>query len=934
MRPASLDSSTIIRTRAKRRNRIRHNPVITLGWGLALCFSLALVGAIFALTWGYLSLVRGLPSALLLPMLVDGAGAQLRQPTRLLDRSGTQVILTLQDPAASNNYLLLEAFPPAVITATLGSADPDFWLHPGYHLLGKQPLTLAERLVTDLLLWDEPATPRREWRAHLLAGQVTARYGRKKILEWVLNSAPYGPGVHGLDAAARAYLGKSATALTLAEAAFLAAASERPAIHPVQAAELTIQRQTEILLELSANGLISPLESLQASQEKLPLQPPEEMVSLAPDFTDLALEQLATQIPPERLARGGLKVITSLDLDLQTQAACAVQAQQARLVGQPSPDCEAARLLPTIFNITPLTTTLDTAAVILNPQTGQVLALVGGASGEDNKHPGGSLLTPLVYLSAFARGSGPATLAWDVPGEPGIENFDGHYHGPLRLRTALANDYPVPAAQLFDQLGAAEVWRTLGQFGLIPTQAGESFLDFSQNPVALLEAAHALSALANQGTLTGQALDGSPQLHPVSVLSVESVDGRPWLDWHQSQRRPVVGVQLAYLLNHVLSDEPAHWPSLGHPNPLEIGRPAAVKLSQTPGGSDTWAVGATPQRLVSVWVGRPAEGSDPNRLSPMPAAAIWHALMQYASRQLPVQTWEAPAGVVTLAVCDPSGLLPTIECPNVVNEVFIAGNEPTRLDDLYRSVPVNRISGLLATVFTPPSLVEERVYLSVPPQAVVWAQQAGLPIPPSSYDIINLPPVNPKVVLTSPANFDQVRGQVLLHGTASGDDFDSYRLLVGAGLNPQRWLQIGDESSRPVENGLLGQWDASGLSGLYAIQLQVVRKDSRIETAILQVTVDNQPPEVRLFDPETPWTPTESGFVFLQADANDDLALARLEFWVDDALAGALYPQFGERGPFTLAWAATPGRHRLQVIAFDRAGNSNQAEGIFEVQQP
>jgi membrane peptidoglycan carboxypeptidase len=924
---AAQSIASLIHKRHKRRHQASHNPSTHWAWGVAVCFSLAAVAATLAAAWGYLSLVRDLPPLQQLPLLVDGNAGQLRQPTRLLDRTGQQVILTLQDPAATGNaYLLLEALPPAIITATLHS-DPGFWQHPGYRLGAETP-TLAERLVTDLLLWNEPDTSRRAWRASLLAGQATARYGRKKILEWTLNSAPYGPGVYGIEAAARAYLGKSATALTLAEATFLTAASASPAIHPVRAAELTRQRQTEILLDLSTQGQISPSESLQASQATLPLQPPTEIISAAPAFTSLALQQLDAQIPLQRLERGGLRITTSLDLDLQTQAACTIQAQLARLNGQAAPACEAARLLPTLSSGAPITTSLAANAAILDPATGQVLALVG----PNDPHPGGSLLTPLLYLSAFAGGQAPASLAWDIPGETGISNFDGQFHGPVRLRTALANDYLVPAAQLYQQVGAANLWQTLASFGLTAPTTGDDFTAFTDHPLRLLEATHALGVLANQGTLAGISPAGSSQLQPVMVLTVESVDGRPWLDWREGQRRPLVGAQLAYLLTHILSDEPARWPALGHPNPLEIGRPAAVKLSQTPAGADTWAVGAIPQRIVGVWVGKTDTPTEATRLSPLHAAAIWHALTQYAGRSLPFEAWPTPPGVTSLAACDPSGLLPTLECPNVVNEVFIAGNEPTRLDDLYRSVPVNRISGLLATIFTPPALVEERVYLNIPAQAIPWAQQAGLPIPPTTYDIINLPPANPRANFTTPHPFDHVRGQVTLTGTASSENFASYRLLVGAGLNPQRWLLIGDEASQPVENGALGQWDASGLSGLYAIQLQVIGDDAQIETAIVQVTVDNQPPVVQLPTAPLTFTPNAEGYIFLQTNASDDLALARLEFWVDESLVGALHPQFGETGPFTLAWQAAPGSHRLEVIAFDRAGNRNQATTPFQTQ--
>lgn len=901
-----------------------------------------MVGMVSVLTWQYLELGKDLPSLDLLPALVDGAGSQLRQPTRLYDRSGEQVLLTLQDPkAAGNRYLLLEAFPPALITATLTTADPDFWSHAGY-TFGDRPPSLAQQLVTDLLLWGENPSPQREWRSRILAAQATQRYGRKKILEWVLNHQPYGPDVYGADAAARAYLGKSATELTLAEAAFIVAASERPAIHPVSAAELTIQRQTEILLEMRARGLVTAEMLFQASQEILPLQTPAEPVSMAPAFTRLVLRQLATQFSTERLRRGGVKVVTTLDLDLQTQTACTLRTQLARIQNTTPPDCDAARLLPTLAGMQQDADTppeLDASALILDPKNGQVLAFVGEEKSETSggaitgEHPAGSALTPFVYLTAFARGFSPASLAWDIPDDRlGIENFGQVYHGPVRFRVALANDYLVPAAQTYEQVGSLDVWRTLAQFGVARPgeMAGEDFASFLDTPIDLLTAAHALSAFANHGTLTGQALDTTSQLHAASVLYAESVDGRTWLDWHATQHRPVLGAQLAYLENHVLSDETARWPSLGHPNPLEIGRPAAVKLSQTLEGNDTWAIGAVPQRMIGVWIGRPAGENATDRLSPNAAAAVWHALMQYAVRDLPVERWDVPAGIVTQAVCDPSGLLPTLECPNVVNEVFIDGNQPTRLDDLYRSVPVNRVNGLLATIFTPPSLIEERVYINVPSQAIPWAKEAQFAIPPSVYDIISLPATNRDVQITSPANFEPVSGVIEFHGTAAGDDFASYRLLAGAGLNPQRWIEIGGEGMRPIRSGLLGTWDTAGLSGLYAIQLQVVREDAQIETHILQLSIDNRPPETKVLLSEMALR-AQDGYVLLQVDARDDLSLQRIEFKLDRKLIGALYPQTGEYGPFTLAWKIAPGQHHLQVTSFDRAGNSSQDEETFNV---
>lgn len=187
-------------------------------------------------------------------------------------------------------------------------------------------------------------------------------------------------------------------------------------------------------------------------------------------------------------------------------------------------------------------------------------------------------------------------------------------------------------------------------------------------------------------------------------------------------------------------------------------------------------------------------------------------------------------------VCDPSGMLPTAECPNLVSEVFLNGNEPVRADTMYRKFAINRETGLLATVFTLPQLVEERVYLVVPGEARSWAESAGLEIPPSAYDVIQAPRFDENVNITSPDLFSEVSGKVEIQGTAAGDEFVSYRVLVGQGLNPQQWIQVA-EASAPVTNGLLAEWNTSGLNGLYAVQLQVVRNDQKVNTAIIQVTI-------------------------------------------------------------------------------------------------
>ena len=211
--------------------------------------------------------------------------------------------------------------------------------------------------------------------------------------------------------------------------------------------------------------------------------------------------------------------------------------------------------------------------------------------------------------------------------------------------------------------------------------------------------------------------------------------------------------------------------------------------------------------------------------------------MQTASQNKLADGWSAPLGVSTITVCDPSGLLPTRECPNLVSEVFLNGSEPTQADNLYREFSINRETGLLATVFTPPELIDNRIYLVYPDDAREWAQSAGLDIPPTSYDAIQAPPVNPNVNITFPALFADVSGVMQIIGTASGENFVSYRVQVGKGLNPQEWIQLGGDNTTPVEGNILAEWDTAGLSGLYSVQLIVVRNEQVVESAVIQVTI-------------------------------------------------------------------------------------------------
>jgi len=945
----------ILRQRRNRRERSKKDPKRHLGFGCSLALSLLVAALGIFAAWGYAQIFRDLPHPGLLPALLDAPDGSLLEPTRLYDRSGEHIILTLDNPAieqrtalsldpSQSNYL-----PTTLISATLATLDPTFWRHPGYSLSGLrrgEQTTLAQRLVSDLLLWQEPPSLARALRERLLAAQITARFGRERILEWYLNSANYGRLAFGAEAAARVYFGKPAAQLSLAEAALLAAVNQAPALNPHDAPQAAVEGQKEVITIMENQGLITTDQAHRALVEELKFRPPVKLGhNPAPAFANLILEQLSKRMDVSRLERGGFEVITTLDYDLQSQALCASDAFLNKLSRAQAPatflaerTCPAALLLPTISGShTKKTGDMVANIIVYDPQQGQILALVGQPSpGSDPVkppgHPPGTLLTPFIYLTAFTRGMAPATLLWDLPNpQISFQNSEQTYHGPVRLRIALANDYLIPAAQVLNQIGSETVRETLRQLGFREDnllEMGE--LPLEQGEITLLEAARAYGILANSGVLVGMPeadtnhRNGATKLLPLTYLRVENRHDEAWFDLEDAAEstlsRPVLSRQLAYLITDILSDETARWPSMGHPNPLEIGHPVAAKLGSTANNKHSWALGYTPDLLVGVWLGV-ANENPTGEVAPTLAATLWNAIMRYAVRDLSPAGWAAPPGINQLEVCDPSGMLPSADCPNIVNEVFLDGTEPTHVDTLYRSFQINRETGRLATAFTPPELIEERIFLMLPPESIDWARSIGLPAPPSEYDIIAQPAeTSPHAQISKPALYAYVRGLVEIRGRAAGDDFEFYRLQVGQGLNPQTWIQLGQDTSRPVpEDSILGEWDTTGLNGLYTLQLLVVFKDQRVASDIIQVTVDNQPPEVLIIHPQPGQEySTGQNTMTFQVSASDDLALSDVQFYLDGKLIGSF-----QQEPYLLQRDVQAGDHSFRVVVSDQAGNRN-----------
>ena len=928
------------------------------GFALLLIFSLLMTGAIIVAASFYTSVTADLPSLEAMAAFFNPQDGLILQPSRLYDRTGQIELLTLDNPGALRAYVWLDPqqdvhFSPLLAQAVTAINQPDFRQSAGVdwkHWSDPAPHTLAENLVSRLLLWQEDASTRRAVRMRLLAWQMIAKYGHDKVLEWYLNSASFGRRITGAESAARVYFGKSSADINEAEVALLAGLSAAPALNPHDSPQAAEDLMHTTLDKLVAAGLYSAEARQAALDAGLAIQPPlEQTASSSPAFTRLALQQLSALVSEDRVALGGLQIRTTLDLLQQAQLDCTLKAQLNRLESTGSVDpqqCASARLLPALPPMdSPLPEDLQAAGVLLDPTHGEILALSGKTSAEKSTDiyenmQGGTVLNPFLAVAAFSRGYSPASLVWDLPEQPVgdttplTKETAVQFRGPIRLRTALISDRLNPLEDLLNQLGARNTWRLARPLGLDTLDnayAPETLLE-SGGSVSLLEIAQGMSVFANLGDLFGVQIIPGAAPQPSTLLSLEDSYGTPLFDKDPIHRQSVLSAPLAYLVHHVLSDETIRRAELGYPNPFELGRPAGAKYGSAANGQEVWAAGYTPQRVAVIWMGTPQteqkESQFTASLGIKAAGGVWNAVMRQSLADQPASDWSMPPGVSKVNVCDPSGMLPTKTCPSRVDEVFLQGSEPTTVDDLYHTVQINRETGNIATVFTPPGLVEDAVFLSVPENAREWARAAGKVMPPTDYDTIQSTTASSTARIDKPALFSLVSGKVTIHGTAAGDALKSFRLQVGEGLNPKEWVEISQDSI-PVTDNTLGVWDTTGRNGLYAIRLLVVQGDSRVETAMSQVTVDNVPPAVTILSPQEGISVSGMQPVFLQADIMDTSAISRVKWLVDGKQIGE-----SQQAPFTYEWAEpSRGTHKLTVAAMDAAGNRSVSAPLTFVVQ-
>ncbi len=767
---------------------------------------------------GYARIARNLPS----PEELRARSATFLS-TKIYDRNGDLLYEVFDPQGGKRTRVPLSQISVHVRNATIATEDANFYRHPGFDPISVARAlwydiserrivsggsTITQQLVKTLFLTPEVSLKRKITEA-VLAAEITRRYGKDEILEIYLNEIYYGNLAYGIEAAAETYFGKRAAELDLAEAAFLVGLPQAPAFYdPYAHFDAAKKRQKIVLRLMVEQGYITPAQAEAAANQELDLIPLS-FGQKAPHFVAYVREWLEQQYGAEVLYRGGFQVYTTLDPRLQEIAQRAVSEHIAQVREE--------------RNAT------NGALVALDARTGEILAMVGSADFNDKSIDGqvnvalrlrqpGSSIKPITYLTAFEMGWTPATVILDMetefpdganpPYKP--HNYDGKEHGPVSVRTALANSYNIPAVKALQFVGLENMLSTAHRLGITSLNRPDYGLSLTLGggDVTLLEMVGAYQTFANGGV----------RMPPTPIRRILDSEGHVIASLDIARGEQVVTPQHAYLITSILSDEKARLPAFGPGNLLELSRPAAAKTGTTDDYRDGWTIGYTPELVAGVWVGN-SDNTPMKRLPGVRAAGpVWHRFMEEALEGVPPHDFARPPGIVTAEICTLSGSAPSEVCPTRGTEIFVAGTEPTDPSkDVHQLVRICTVSGQIATEFCPANVVEERVFEVWPPEFQPWVEKNQIPQPPTSP--CNIHTFAPVVVIELPQPGAELRGIVQVVGTAKIPDFSHYVVEYGAGSAPTDWTSISAPIGNMVERGNLTQWDTRALeNGVYTLR--------------------------------------------------------------------------------------------------------------------
>ncbi len=679
-------------------------------------FRLPIIIALVLFSIFYWFILRDLPS----PQTLSRSDYPIS--TKILDRNGKLLYEIYDDQ--NRTPISLSNLPSFVTQATIAIEDGNFYQHHGFDTGGilraawktvtgqrlEGGSTITQQLVKVALLTPE-RTVSRKIKEAILTVATEILYSKDEILEMYLNHIPYGGTAYGIEAASRRFFGKNSGSLTLPEAALLAGLPQAPSRYsPFGDPDAARARERQVLDRMVAEGYVTGEQAAAGFNEKLIYRDQETDIR-APHFVMYIRKILEDKYGVQRLERGGLRVTTTLDLDLQNSAQASLSAEVGDL----------AKLKVS-----------NGAAIVTSPKTGEILSMIGSRNYFDTEIDGkvnvttrdrqpGSSIKPINYaLGLETHVITPSTMLLDTPicftvvGQADYcpKNYDNSFRGPVQIRFALGNSLNIPAVKVLAQNGIENFIIFARKLGIKRWQDPENYglsLTLGGGEVQMTEMATAFGTFANSGTTVplvgilkvedsyGVVLE---EYNPREVADIVTAErdtlpspGNPALSATYPLQK-TLSPQTSFLISHILSDNNARSGAFGSNSVLVIpGKTVSVKTGTTNNLRDNWTIGYTEDRLTAVWVGN-------NDNTPMSyvasgitgASPIWADIMKYALIGLPnTEIYKPKEGIEGFSVCTVSGAMPDATNPCETRfEYFIKGTVPTVQQITKRNIFVNR----------------------------------------------------------------------------------------------------------------------------------------------------------------------------------------------------------------------------------------------------
>jgi len=716
-----------------------------------------------------------------LPDVTDLENLTAAQSTQIFDRND-KLLYTIHGEE-NREQIEYKDISPYLIDATVAIEDDLFWEHKGFDIMaiGKAVLhsvfgigsprggsTITQQYVKNTFLSAEHSYIRKA-KEIILAIRLERAFDKEEILGLYLNRIPYGNNAYGCQKAAEIYFEKDCKDLDLAESAILASLPQAPSRynpygnykHSALLKEFTekdsdIEKESDLEIEDYVRGLIgkrveiypgheiyiqgrsdlvlkrmSDLNTITAEERQEALN---ELQNIEfneyreainnPHFVLMVKQDLEEKYGKDVVEQGGLKVTTTIDSDLQEYA-----EETAAKIGESNVSRFGAD---------------NNAILSVDPRTGEILAMVGSRDYFNEEIDGnvnvvlrprqpGSSFKPIVYARAFMNGFAPGDIIYDVPTKIGSDepqNYDGEWQGQISMRRALGQSRNIPAIKAYFLAEQQDKIIDLAtEMGITTLKKSHNYgypLALGAGEVSLGEMVTAYSVFANGGK--------RPEL--TSILKVENANGDILEEWQQKDFPEVLAPEIAFLINDVLSDKAnGVGPRLfinGQINAAKTG--TSTKENKSEAGtksvrpSDAWTIGYTPSIVTGVWVGNTdGTGLSYNANGYDAASPIFNAVMAKALQGKSAEPFPEPAGIKHIQISKATGLLPGKNTPPdmIVSEVFPSFAVPTTVENSFYEVKIDKISGLLATEFTPKEAVETVLFQNYKPIADLfnWKQE-------------------------------------------------------------------------------------------------------------------------------------------------------------------------------------------------------------------